>query len=85
MSELPKSVNFAAASATVREDDILAQFASGPDVLRYVEVAQQFVGAGFDHLVMQNAGPGFIDFYQRELHDRSDAKSSRLAVPPDPA
>jgi hypothetical protein len=85
MSELPNPVNFAAASATVREDDILAQFASGSDVLRYVEVAQQFVGAGFDHLFMQHADPGFIDFYQRELHDRFDAKSSRLAVPPDPA
>jgi hypothetical protein len=70
MSELPNPVNFAAASAIVREDDIRGQFACGPDVSRYVEVAQQFVDAGFDHLVMQNAGPdpdGFIDFFQREL------------------
>jgi hypothetical protein len=40
---------------------------------RYLEVIQQFACAGFDHLVMQNAGPdpdGFIDFQQRELHDR---------------
>jgi hypothetical protein len=57
MSELPNPVNFAAASATVREDDILAQFACGSDVSRYVRVTQQFVDAGFDHLVMQNAGP----------------------------
>lgn len=70
MSELPNPANFAAASATVREDDILSQFACGPDISRYLEVAQQFVNAGFDHLVMQNAGPdpdGFIDFFQREL------------------
>jgi G6PDH family F420-dependent oxidoreductase len=70
MSELPNPANFAAASATVREEDILAQFACGPSVSRYVEVAQQFVDAGFDHLVMQNAGPdpdGFIDFFQTEL------------------
>ena len=36
----------------------------------YLQVAQEFVDAGFDRLVMQNAGPdadGFIDFYRREL------------------
>jgi G6PDH family F420-dependent oxidoreductase len=73
MSELPNPANFAAASATVREDDILAQFACGPDPARYVEVTQPFVDAGFDRLVMQNTGPdpdGFIDFYQRELDER---------------
>ncbi|MFI7050347.1 TIGR03557 family F420-dependent LLM class oxidoreductase [Streptosporangium sandarakinum] len=73
MSELPNPVNFEAASATVREDDIRAQFACGPDPARYVEKAQGFVDAGFDHLVMQNAGPdpdGFIDFYRNELDER---------------
>ncbi len=57
MSELPNPVNFAAASATVREQDILEKFACGPDPQRYLDVAQPFVDAGFDHLVMQNAGP----------------------------
>lgn len=73
MSELPNPVNFDAASRTVREDDVLAQFACGPDPSRYVEVAQQYVDAGFDRLVMQNAGPdsdGFIDFFQQELEPR---------------
>ncbi|MFF0312757.1 TIGR03557 family F420-dependent LLM class oxidoreductase [Streptosporangium sp. NPDC004379] len=73
MSELPNPVNFEAASATVREDDIRAQFACGPDPARYAEKAQGFVDAGFDHLVMQNAGPdpdGFIDFYRAELDER---------------
>ena len=31
---------------------------------------QQFVDAGFDHIVLQNAGPdpdGFIDFFTKEL------------------
>ncbi|MGW0552562.1 TIGR03557 family F420-dependent LLM class oxidoreductase [Streptomyces altiplanensis] len=73
MSELPNPVNFDAATTTVREDDILGKFACGTDPARYVEVAQQFVDAGFDRLVMQNAGPdpdGFIDFYQRELGSR---------------
>ncbi|MFF4174178.1 TIGR03557 family F420-dependent LLM class oxidoreductase [Streptomyces sp. NPDC001744] len=70
MSELPNPVNFEAATTTVREEDILAKFACGSDRNRYLEVAQQFVDAGFDRLVMQNAGPdpdGFMDFYQREL------------------
>lgn len=73
MSELPNPVNFEAATTTVREDDILRRFACGPDPARYVEVTQQFVDAGFDRLVMQNAGPdpdGFLDFYQRELDGR---------------
>ncbi|MFF9870334.1 TIGR03557 family F420-dependent LLM class oxidoreductase [Streptomyces sp. NPDC013953] len=77
MSELPNPVNFDAATTTVREEDILAKFACGNDPDRYEEVAQGFVDAGFDRLVMQNAGPdpdGFIDFYRREL----DARLRRL-------
>ena len=73
MSELPNPANFDAASTTVREEDILEKFACGPDPARYVEVAQPFVDAGFDHLVMQNAGPdpdGFMDFYRSELDSR---------------
>ncbi|GAA1519240.1 LLM class F420-dependent oxidoreductase [Streptomyces albidochromogenes] len=73
MSELPNPVNFDAATSTVREEDILEKFACGTDPARYVAVARQFVDAGFDRLVMQNAGPdpdGFIDFYQRELAGR---------------
>ncbi|MFJ8668866.1 TIGR03557 family F420-dependent LLM class oxidoreductase [Streptomyces sp. NPDC093600] len=72
MSELPNPVNFEAATTTVREEDILEKFACGNDPARYTEVAQRFVDAGFDRLVMQNAGPdpdGFIDFFQRELNE----------------
>ncbi|WP_280244542.1 TIGR03557 family F420-dependent LLM class oxidoreductase [Nocardia abscessus] len=70
MSELPNPVNFAAATTTVRLDDILDNFACGPDPARYLDAAKQYTDAGFDHLVMQNAGPdpdGFLDFYRREL------------------
>jgi len=73
MSELPNPVNFEAASATVRPEDITKQFAVGPDVERYVQHVQQYVDAGFDHIVLQNAGPdpeGFVDFFTRELADR---------------
>ncbi|REE95837.1 TIGR03557 family F420-dependent LLM class oxidoreductase [Thermomonospora umbrina] len=77
MSELPNPVNFAAATMTVREEDIMERFACGPDPDRHLEVAQQYVDAGFDRLVMMNNGPdpdGFIDFYADEL----DARIRRL-------
>ena len=73
MSELPNPVNFESASATVRPEDITKQFAVGPDVERYVQHVQRYVDAGFDHLVLQNAGPdpeGFVDFFTRQLADR---------------
>jgi G6PDH family F420-dependent oxidoreductase len=70
MSELPNPVNFDAASATVRKEDVVQHFACGPDVARHLEVVQPFVDAGFDHVVLMNAGPdpdGFLDFFTREL------------------
>lgn len=70
MADLPNVVNFDAATAFITPDDMAEQFACGRDVERYVEVAQQFVDAGFDHLALVNAGPdpdGFFDFYEREL------------------
>jgi G6PDH family F420-dependent oxidoreductase len=73
MSELPNPVNFDAASATVRAEDITKQFAVGPDVERYVQHVQQYVDAGFDHIVLQNAGPdpeGFVDFFTQQLAER---------------
>ena len=36
----------------------------------HVDVAQQFVDAGYDHLALMNAGPdpeGFFDFFASEL------------------
>ncbi|GAA1341343.1 TIGR03557 family F420-dependent LLM class oxidoreductase [Saccharothrix algeriensis] len=70
MSELPNPANFAAATTTVTEADVRAQFACGPDPRRHLEVVRPFVEAGFDHVVLQNAGPdpdGFIDFFRAEL------------------
>jgi len=69
-AELPNPVNFEAATAFVRPDDIEAAFGCGPDPARHLEVAQQFVDAGFDRIVLINAGPdpdGFLDFFATEL------------------
>ncbi|MEV4661092.1 LLM class flavin-dependent oxidoreductase [Micromonospora echinofusca] len=76
MSELPNPVNFEAASSTVTEDDIRQQFAVGPDPDVHVEAVRTYADAGFDHLVLQNAGPdpdGFLDFYRDTLADRLGA------------
>ncbi|MDG4804178.1 TIGR03557 family F420-dependent LLM class oxidoreductase [Micromonospora sp. WMMD980] len=73
MSELPNPVNFEAASRTVTEDDIRQQFAVGPDPETHVAAVRTYVDAGFDHLVLQNAGPdpdGFLDFYRDTLAER---------------
>ena len=46
------------------------ELACGPDPKRHLEVAREFVNAGFDHLVAMNAGPdpdAFMDFFAREL------------------
>ncbi|GAA2404688.1 LLM class F420-dependent oxidoreductase [Streptomyces glaucosporus] len=80
MSELPNPVNFEAATTTVREEDVREKFACGSDPERFVEVAQRFVDAGFDRLVMQNAGPdpdGFMEFYSGELDRRIRALTPR--------
>jgi G6PDH family F420-dependent oxidoreductase len=70
MAELPNPVNFEATTASIGPDQVREQFACGPDGKRHLQVAQQFVDAGFDHLVTMNAGPdpdGFIDFFASEL------------------
>ncbi|WP_022880603.1 TIGR03557 family F420-dependent LLM class oxidoreductase [Gryllotalpicola ginsengisoli] len=70
MSELPNPVNFEAASGTVRPEDVAQQFACGPDPQKHLQAIATYAEAGFDHLVLQNAGDdpdGFIDFFAREL------------------
>ncbi|MFE7718763.1 TIGR03557 family F420-dependent LLM class oxidoreductase [Nocardia rhizosphaerihabitans] len=70
LSELPNPANFAAATTTVREDDILESFVCGNDPKRYVEAVREYTDAGFDRVVLMNAGPdmdAFLDFYAGEL------------------
>jgi G6PDH family F420-dependent oxidoreductase len=70
MSELPNPVNFEAVTALVTAGQVRGQFACGPDPRRHLELARRFAEAGFDHLVLMNAGPdpdGFLDFYAAEL------------------
>jgi G6PDH family F420-dependent oxidoreductase len=70
MSELPNPANFDAASRWVDEGDIRRHFAVGTDAGPHVRAVQTYLDAGFDRLVLQNAGPdpdGFIDFFEGDL------------------
>jgi G6PDH family F420-dependent oxidoreductase len=69
-ADLPNVVNFDAATALVTPDTMKEEFGCGNDPARMLEVAQQFVDAGFDHLALVNAGTdvdGFFDFFASEL------------------
>ncbi len=73
MAELPNPVNFEAASATVRPDDIRENFAVGPDPQPYLDAIREYREAGYDHLVLMNAGPdpdGFHEFFTKEIRGR---------------
>jgi G6PDH family F420-dependent oxidoreductase len=72
-ADLPDVANFEAVTTWVKPEDMAEQFACGNDPDRHVEVAQEFVDAGFDHLSLIDAGTdphGFFDFFERELADR---------------
>jgi G6PDH family F420-dependent oxidoreductase len=69
-AELPNPVNFDAATKLVTAEHMREQFGCGPDVQRHVEVAKDFLDAGYDQLALINAGPdmdGFFDFFGKEL------------------
>lgn len=73
MSELPTPSSFEAASATVRQEDLLEAFPCGPDPDKIVKAAREYVQAGTDHLVLMNCGPdpdAFFDFYEEKLDGR---------------
>jgi len=71
-AELPNPVNFDAATATITADHMREAFACGPDTDKQLQVAQQFVDGGYDHLALINAGTdvdGFFDHFAAELSE----------------
>ncbi|MFD4293292.1 TIGR03557 family F420-dependent LLM class oxidoreductase [Rhodococcus sp. NPDC058505] len=69
-AELPTLSGFDSASRFVTADDMRSSFGCGPDVDAHLAAVRRYIDAGFDHLVLTNAGPdpdGFLDFYAREL------------------
>lgn len=71
MSELPNVVNFEAAVASVRPEDVVGKLvACGPDPAPHAEAIRRFVDAGFDEVhVVQVADDkqGFFTLWQDDL------------------
>jgi G6PDH family F420-dependent oxidoreductase len=70
MAELPNPVNFAAASANVRPEDLTGTIPVGPDPQRYLDAVKQFTDAGFERVAFVQIGDdqdGFFRFWQDEL------------------
>ncbi|WP_205649381.1 TIGR03557 family F420-dependent LLM class oxidoreductase [Agromyces sp. LHK192] len=89
MSELPNPVNFEAASAYIRREDVAEQLSAGPDLGAHVDAVRPFVDAGFDRVALMNLGPdvdGFLDVFESDLGERLRAlKPSASSKPSAPA
>lgn len=71
--ELPLPLHFEQACRNVTADDVAEAIALGPDPAPYVEMAAEYVQAGFDHVYFHQIGPdqeGFFRFWQAQLGDR---------------
>jgi G6PDH family F420-dependent oxidoreductase len=70
-SELPDPRAFAAASASVTEEQVAQQITCGPDAKRHIDAVTKFLDAGFTGVALVQIGAEsqqeFIDFAEREL------------------
>lgn len=69
-AELPNPVNFAAATKTVRPEDLAGSIPAGADPTRHQAGIGQYQIAGFEHIAVAYPGPdkeGFMQFWQHEL------------------
>jgi G6PDH family F420-dependent oxidoreductase len=81
-SELPNPVNFEAATAYVREDDVAEAVPCGPDVDRHVEAIEQWTRTGFDRIAVVALGDTdrFFEFWEQELHPGLRARAAAKAA-----
>jgi G6PDH family F420-dependent oxidoreductase len=56
MAELPNPINFEAATAFVREEDVAEMISCGPDLDRHAEAIRQWTDAGFDRVAVVQVG-----------------------------
>ncbi len=57
----------------MRVEDVREKFVCGPDPQPYLDAVKTAAEAGFDHVVLMNAGPdpdGFLDFFAGDLRKR---------------
>jgi G6PDH family F420-dependent oxidoreductase len=70
-AELPVPASFAAASKTVRQDDVAKQMPCGPNVEEHVAGIRTFEAAGFTHVALVQVGGDtqeqFIDWAATEV------------------
>jgi len=69
-AELPNPVNFDAAAAQVRPEDLRGSIPVGPDPQAYVDAVRSFTDAGFGRIAFVQVGPdqeGFFRFWRDEL------------------
>ena len=70
MAELPNPVNFDAATANVRAQDLVDSVPSGPDPEPYVRAVQSYRDAGFERIAVVPVGddlPGLLDFWSAQV------------------
>src|ERR671933_706674 len=70
MAELPNPINFEAATAPVRPEDMADAVPHGPDPEPYLEAIREWVDAGYDHLAFVQVGPdqeAFFRFWEEKL------------------
>jgi G6PDH family F420-dependent oxidoreductase len=70
-AELPGPESFAAASASVRPEDVAAQVPCGPDPQVHAAAVRRYVDAGFTHVAIVQVGgesqPMFLDWARERL------------------
>jgi G6PDH family F420-dependent oxidoreductase len=71
-SELPNPINFEAATAFVREEDVAELIPCGADPGRHVAAIKQWTDAGFDHIAIVSVGDPnrFFRAWETELRPR---------------
>jgi G6PDH family F420-dependent oxidoreductase len=70
MAELPNVVNFDAAAATVRDEDLAETVGIGSEADAHVEAIMTFVEAGYDEICVVQVGDdkeGFLRFWTDEI------------------
>ena len=72
-TELARPMDFEAATALVRPDDVAESVPCGPDPDRHLGAIAAYIDAGYDHVYLHQVGPdqaGFFRFWEEELRPR---------------
>jgi G6PDH family F420-dependent oxidoreductase len=70
MAELPNPVNFDAACASVRPEDVASSVPHGPDPKGYIEAIGAYIDAGYERIAVVPVGDdldGFLRFWRDEV------------------